>query len=393
MLATSETKESSSESLNRLYKLGVNYRQGKCSVDELLATCKKIRERPSSIGQTARQALKEELRRAGILDSTILHQIDNIDTYIITEPKFTERPFSNEDAKFISEGLINNPTEPVYNIITNKVNLPTDDAQNIYDFTNILGPQLNILAKKFGSTYQEFKGVDGIDGQDVKHTFSNPRKDQMDHWFYYTVAPKIDTDLFIREKTTDRIYLKPKIEFWFTVWKDIINQLDSNEKVNKLGYQSKTLNFFQFSRYDFHQMKNQNDRLLFYFGEKGRDEALKIISEYVSAHPEYFENCHSFAAPLIDKDGKSLPGSFTSSADSNGNSFNGIQAEIIKSLINSFCLKFVNESKKTPTKKELIEKISQYPDFKSQFEKFLVSNYNQESKKYGLRKDNIAFVE
>jgi hypothetical protein len=141
-------------------------------------------------------------------------------------------------------------------------------------------------------------------------------------------------------------------------------------------------------------MANQNDRILFYFGENGRPDGLKIISEYVSAHPEYFEPCHSFAAPLLSDKGEVLPGAFTaSSMSSSNNSFNGIHTEIIESLIAKFCSNYKNEAGQTPTKQDLIEKISQLPDFKSQFEKFLVNNYNQESKKYGLRTDNIAFVE
>ena len=382
------SSETHSEILEKLSKLAQKYNLGKCSAEELFAFCKKARGKANAGDKIARLALQQELRRAEINDAAILNQIDNIDTYIITDPKFVDRPFTTSDAKFISEGLINNPDEFIYHIVTNKT---LDENLSQSEYLSLI-QQLNNMLEVHGQSYSKFSGGHYIDFDNLHHVFSNPRVLPRNDWFYYSLGN--NTEGFLtRELTKDRVYLHPKLENWIFVWNDLIQKLEENEQIKTNGFQTKIPNFFNIEKILFQRVASQSDRILFYFGENARSEALKIISEYVSAHPQYFEPCHSFACPLLNDKGEILEGAFTSSEISSGNnSFNGIQAKIVESLIESFALKWKKENGETPTKSDIIKKISTESSFKATFEKYLVDNYKEESIKFGFRADNIAFT-
>lgn len=61
-------------------------------------------------------------------------------------------------------------------------------------------------------------------------------------------------------------------------------------------------------------------------------------------------------------------------------------------MIEIFALKWKKENGETPTKSDIIKKISTESSFKATFEKYLVDHYKEESIKFGFRADNIAFT-
>jgi hypothetical protein len=175
------------------------------------------------------------------------------------------------------------------------------------------------------------------------------------------------------------------------VWREILPLLESSPEIRKVCFQSKVANFFRFAPSDFAAMKNQHDRILFYFPEKGRSEALRIIQEYVSKNPQYFEPCHSLAAPLIDNKGKELNCAFASD-ESEISSFNGNHAQIIKEIIQDFASFYKLPNGKSPNIKEVLQKAKDDNNCKKILVNYMSTNYPQKSAEKGFDPDNTAFL-
>jgi hypothetical protein len=209
--------------------------------------------------------------------------------------------------------------------------------------------------------------------------------------FYSLKIANFDNN-YTHEEITTRFYLHPKVEFWFVVWQEILPLLGASPVIRQAGFQSKVANFFRFSPSDFAKMKNQHDRILLYFGEKGRSEALRIIQDYVTKNTQYFENCHSLAAPLVDQTGQSLNYVFTSD-EPKISSFNNNHAQILQEIIQKFASNYQLPTGQNPTVKEVILKAKNDQNARNILTKYITNQYPQTAKQKGFRTDNIAFLE
>lgn len=138
-------------------------------------------------------------------------------------------------------------------------------------------------------------------------------------------------------------------------------------------------------------MKNQDDRILFYFGDKASKTALELIANYVKKNPQYFIPTYSLGTPLLI-DNKISNCAFISD-DPESTSFNNSHAKIIEEIIISFGTNYMLPNGKNPNIQEILEKCKNDKILKLALERYLLQKYPEKLPKYGLRVDNIAFLE
>jgi hypothetical protein len=369
----------------KLSELANQFLLGNVSFNKILEFCQKSRKD----SRIARQALISTLKMNGVLDQQLLDKVQNIDPYEQKDSKELVRRFESSDGESIVSAIAINPEESIYNVLTNKVHLPEDNDQTNNSNYQLLYNQMVDFSKMFNLSPETFKGAKWIDADGVRHKFGNPNDLQVNNWFHYTLKiPSNSQDLYEHEQISTRVYLHPKIEYIYTVWTDLLKKLETLPAIRKYGYQSKTPNFFNFSPLDFAKMKNQHDRILLYFGDNTREESMKIITEYISQHPEYFEPCHSLASPLLDNSGKQVNFAFTSDEPQSG-SFNQNQSEIVESIMDDF---IAQNYPSNFSRRELARIISSDTNVKTAFTKFLKAEYPSKLNKAGFRTDNIAFL-
>jgi hypothetical protein len=175
------------------------------------------------------------------------------------------------------------------------------------------------------------------------------------------------------------------------VWEELLIKLSKSPIIAKYGYQSKVPNFFYYSHPITIQISNQYDRILFYFGENTRLEAANIICDYIKNHPENFEVCHSLAMPLTNPFGTNKDVAFISDEipKDKGESYNGLQAEIIDSIIQDF----IQQRHVNMTVKEYMTSIRLNKISRSILIEYLTKQYPIVSNRFGFRSNNTAFLQ
>jgi hypothetical protein len=305
-----------------------------------------------------------------------------------------ERPFKQEDAEFIVENLTKYPNQSIYNIISGKIVTQKDTKELLNYSYSLIEPQLEAIAQLSNSNIETFKGGEWIDRDGLRHKFTNPNDLQIDSWFYYSAKRLDDENYYSHEEITTRVYLHPTVAHWFETWIDILKLLEKDPIIREVGYQSKVPNFYKITSLDtFAQMKNQHDRILIYFGDKGKKIGINIIKKYVSEHSEFFQDTHSLAMPVYNN-GLRLDGMNVASETDKilGTSFNDVHARIIESILHKVCEKYKKEDGTTPSVSELREKMINNTELQQYIQKYLVQKYPEELIKNGFEKNNTAIL-
>lgn len=227
-----------------------------------------------------------------------------------------------------------------------------------------------------------------------------------------------------RESTKYRVYFNVEGGDILPTYQEVIDQLNNDPDLQKLGFQIKTADVSKVSPQEVGQIMNQKDRIVLYLGEKGMEKALPILQKYAEQNRQKFNREGVLLAqPLADSQGQEIPG-VTITSETKGRSpdpaqfageyksFSDMQSKVVESSFRSLITALKNPktlegmSAKYPTMKESLAKL---PPTASQEdylrgiladpngEEFLTKNlqaiYPQWAKAFGMKERNISFKE
>ncbi|MCX6736543.1 MAG: hypothetical protein NTW73_00410 [Candidatus Parcubacteria bacterium] len=222
-----------------------------------------------------------------------------------------------------------------------------------------------------------------------------------------------------RESTKYRVYFNCEGEDILPTYQGVIEQLNQDPELQKLGFQIKTADVSEVSPREIGQIMNQKDRIVLYLGEKGIGRALPILQKYAEQNRQKFSRGGVlFAQPLIDNQGQEISGvrvtSETKGISPESNkeyaSFSDMQSEVVESCFRSIIVGLKNPktlesiATKYPVMKDVLSKLpvgASVEDYIKGIlsdpngEEFLIKNlkviYPQWSKAFGMSEKNIAF--
>lgn len=225
-----------------------------------------------------------------------------------------------------------------------------------------------------------------------------------------------------RESTKYRVYFNVESGDILPTYQEVIDQLNNDPELQKLGFQIKTADVSKVSPREVGQIMNQKDRIVLYLGEKGMEKALPILQKYAEQNRQKFNREGVLLAqPLADSQGQEISG-ITITSETKGRSpdpaqfageyksFSNMQSKVVESSFRSLITALKNPktfegmSAKYPTMKENLSKLSataSQEDFVKGIladpngEEFLTKNlqaiYPQWAKAFGMKERNIAF--
>ena len=225
-----------------------------------------------------------------------------------------------------------------------------------------------------------------------------------------------------REIHKFRIYINVDGCDVFSVYQDIIKQLNENIGLQKFGFEIKTSDVSDLNNSRIWRIIHQRDRIVLYLGENGLREALPILQKYVEQNRSKFDQEGVLLTqPLLDSYGKEIS-SVGISSNTKGKSpdstevmpnyetFSVMQAKIIESCFRSIIRRMNNPkifqemSKKYPvvatnilnlpsnsSTDEYIKAILSDQSGEELLIKNLIGEYSRWSKKFGMSENNIAF--
>ncbi len=275
---------------------------------------------------------------------------------------------------------------------------------------------------------QEIVAIRQLDGTVVqKERYTTPYFYE-NNWLYYesNYFDKQKGELCQpdRESTKYRIYFNLEGGDILPTYQEIIDQLNNDPDLRKLGFQIKTVDVSRVSPQEIGQIMNQKDRIILYLGKEGMGKALPILQKYAEQNKQKFNREGVLLAqPLIDSQGQEIPG-ITITSETRGRSpdpaqfareyksFNDMQSKIIESSFRSLITALKNPktleeiSARYPTMKDGLSKLpttASQEDFIREIladpngEEFLTKNlqaiYPQWARAFGVKERNIAFKE
>lgn len=227
-----------------------------------------------------------------------------------------------------------------------------------------------------------------------------------------------------RESTKYRVYFNVEGGDILPTYQEVIDQLNNDPDLQKLGFQIKTADVSKVSPQEVGQIMNQKDRIVLYLGEKGMEKALPILQKYAEQNRQKFNRDGVLLAqPLADSQGQEIPG-VTITSETKGRSpdpaqfageyksFSDMQSKVVESSFRSLITALKNPktlegmSAKYPTMKENLAKLppnASQEDYLRGIladpngEAFLTKNlqaiYPQWAKAFGMKERNISFKE
>lgn len=227
-----------------------------------------------------------------------------------------------------------------------------------------------------------------------------------------------------RESTKYRVYFNCEGGDILPTYQGVIEQLNNDPELQKLGFQIKTADVSKVSPSEIGQIMNQKDRIVLYLGEKGMEKALPILQKYAEQNRQKFnKEGVLLAQPLTDSQGQEISGIRTTSETKGMSpdptesvkkyaSFSDMQSKVIESCFRSITTGLKNQktleamAAKYPTMKENLSKLpagASTEDYMKGIladpngEEFLARNlkaiYPQWAKAFGMSEKNIAFKE
>ncbi len=134
-----------------------------------------------------------------------------------------------------------------------------------------------------------------------------------DGWIYYE-PNYVDKETGVsrlkeREDTAYRIYINCDSDEVIRVFEEVVNRLNQDSDLRRLGFQAKTSDISAVSPSEIGQMMHQKDRIVIYLGEEGAKKALPIIQDYATENEGVFEEQGVLLAqPLEDNNKRPIPG-------------------------------------------------------------------------------------
>jgi hypothetical protein len=227
-----------------------------------------------------------------------------------------------------------------------------------------------------------------------------------------------------RESTKYRVYFNCEGGDILPTYQGMIEQLNNDPELQKLGFQIKTADVSKVSPSEVGQIMNQKDRIVLYLGEKGMEKALPILQKYAEQNRQKFnKEGVLLAQPLTDSQGQEISGIRTTSETKGMSpdptesgkkyaSFSDMQSKVIESCFRSITTGLKNPktleamAAKYPTMKDNLSKLpagASTEDYMKGIladpngEEFLARNlkaiYPQWAKAFGMSEKNIAFKE
>lgn len=225
-----------------------------------------------------------------------------------------------------------------------------------------------------------------------------------------------------RETTEYRVYFDLEGQDIISTYQDMIELLNNDPDLQKLGFQMKTADVTQLSPHEIGQIMNQRDRVVLYLGKEGIEKALPLIQQYVDQHRQKFNRKGVLLAePLTDSAGSEVPAvSVTSETKGRSpdptqfsgeyKSFSDMQSMIIESSFRSIIDVLKKPDKlealavKYPAMTERLATLSENASMQDYLRKiladpqgkdFLATNlqivYPHWARAFGKKEDNIAF--
>lgn len=291
--------------------------------------------------------------------------------------------------------------------------------------------EANAFKKENESTISFQKQV--VEFKDAKNNvFSEERYTTPYHcedgWLFYE-SNYYDTNLSAmtqrqREPSKYSIYFNVENQDIMRVYLDIIYKLSADEELSKVGFAINTIAMFSPTVEIVSEAMNQKDKIVLFVGDRGINQALRLIQDYVQKNRAKFgKRGILLSQKFFDREGKEVPGVSVASNvkgvspdASRGfpkyKSFNSMQVEIIQSALNSIfkeIYNFDNLDKIGFTNPDLRDQLLEIghdgslrdylPLFLSQQSgvNFLIKNlvrfYPKWSRAFGMSAHNIAFRE
>jgi len=225
-----------------------------------------------------------------------------------------------------------------------------------------------------------------------------------------------------RESTKYRVYFHCEGGDILPTYQDVIEQLNQDPTLQKMGFQIKTADVSKISPQEIGQIMNQKDRIVLYLGEKGMERALPILQKYAEQNREKLsQEGVLLTQPLLDDHGQEIPG-ITIASETKGlspdpqepykkyDSFSDMQSKIVESCFRLIITGLKNPAileamaTKYPVMKEALSKLPTDASMEDHIKSilsdpnggaFLMNNlkilYPQWSRAFGMSEKNIAF--